>query len=149
MKYKDYNLPTILPQADPSKKNKSSELQKGVSIYFALMIMTILLAIALGMSTILIGQIKMIKRMEDSVIALYAADAGIEKILYDASTGIDITDPEYNPCPPPPPCICNLGDACYTVTVLPYTDPDCPGDYYCIKSTGIYRKTRRAIQATR
>ena len=55
--------------------------QKGVSLYLAVIIMLILLAIALGVSTILVGQIKTIRGMGNSVSAFYAADTGIETEL--------------------------------------------------------------------
>lgn len=62
---------------------KNDKRQKGVSLYFSLIIMTVLLAIALGISTILTGQTIMIRSMGDSVIAFYAADTGVERILYE------------------------------------------------------------------
>lgn len=57
--------------------------QKGVSLYLSVVIMVILLAIVLGISTILLGQLKMIRGMENSVIAFYAADTGVERVLYE------------------------------------------------------------------
>jgi len=57
--------------------------QKGVSLYFSIIILSILLAIVLGLGTILIGQTRMIKGMGDSVTAFYGADTGIERILYE------------------------------------------------------------------
>ena len=58
--------------------------QKGaVSLYLALMTMIIVLAIGLGITTIIISQMRMIRGMGDSVVAFHAADTGIEKILYE------------------------------------------------------------------
>ena len=57
-------------------------MNKGVSLYLAVVIMAILLAIVLGVSAILVSQIKIIRGVENSVIAFYAADTGIEDILY-------------------------------------------------------------------
>ncbi len=121
-------------------------LQRGVSIYFAFMIMTVLLAAALGMSALLVSQIKTIRGMGDSVVAFYAADTGIEKILYDASTGtnIIIVCPESTPTP----CTGVLGEASYRVFVRG-PGSNCDGENYCVISTGIFRGTRRAIQVTR
>jgi len=56
--------------------------KKGISLYFAVVITAILLAIVLGLTTILVGQMKMLKGMGDSVIAFFTADTGMEKILY-------------------------------------------------------------------
>ena len=63
-------------------KSKIQNPEKGVSIYLAVMVMFILLAIGLGISLILISQLRMIKGMENSVIAFHAADTGIEEIMY-------------------------------------------------------------------
>lgn len=57
--------------------------QKGVSLLLALIILAIILAMVLGLSTILVSQIRIIRGMGYSVIAFYAADSGIEKTLYE------------------------------------------------------------------
>ena len=57
--------------------------QKGVSLYFAVVITTILLAIVLGLTTILVSQLKIIRGMGDSVVAFFAADRGMERTLYN------------------------------------------------------------------
>jgi Tfp pilus assembly protein PilX len=64
----------------PVEINKA---QKGFSLYLALMIMIIILSISLGISAIIISQLKIIRGIEDSVIALCAADSGIEQVLYE------------------------------------------------------------------
>lgn len=56
--------------------------QRGISLYFAVIITSLLLAMALGLATILLGQIRILREMGDSVKALFAADTGMEKILY-------------------------------------------------------------------
>jgi hypothetical protein len=61
--------------------------KKGVSLYLALVIMFILIAIALGVSLIIVSQMKMMKGVGDSVVAFYAADTGIEQTLYQVRVG--------------------------------------------------------------
>ncbi|MCX6723586.1 MAG: hypothetical protein NT155_00215 [Candidatus Staskawiczbacteria bacterium] len=56
--------------------------QKGVSLIITFFIMLIALAVVLTISTILYSEIKVIKSVGNSVIAFYAADSGIEKVLY-------------------------------------------------------------------
>jgi Tfp pilus assembly protein PilX len=56
--------------------------QRGVSIYLAFMIMTILLVIGLGANYLVASEIKVMRNMNNSVIAFYAAETGIEKTLY-------------------------------------------------------------------
>jgi len=69
--------------------------KKGVSLYLALIIMFILIAIGLGVSLIIVSQMKMIRGMGDSVVAFYAGDTGIEHTLYETrvrgSTRTDFT----------------------------------------------------------
>jgi len=65
------------------KRYRKVKGQRGVSLYLTIIIMVILLAVVLGLSAILLSQLKMVKEMENSVIAFYAADTGIERILYE------------------------------------------------------------------
>jgi hypothetical protein len=62
-----------------SEKNNR---QKGVSLIITFFIMTIILAMVLTISVILYSEIKVIRNIGDSVVAFYAADSGIEKVLY-------------------------------------------------------------------
>lgn len=61
---------------------KINKKQKGLSIYLALVIITVFLAMGLGLTTILMSQKKMIRAMDYSIIALAAADSGVERMLY-------------------------------------------------------------------
>jgi len=65
-------------------------MQKGVSIFIVIVVMTILLGIALGLNAISVRQLRNLRDIGNSVIALYAADAGIERIL---RVDICISDP--------------------------------------------------------
>lgn len=131
--------------------------QKGVSLYLAIIIMVILLAIVLGVTTILVGQLKMIKEMENSVIAFYAADTGIERVLrvimYDpppAASYSGFLDIDGDGQPLNGICPDDLdshpNDACYKLEVLDSEESDCTASLHCIKSVGIYKETRRAIE---
>jgi hypothetical protein len=122
--------------------------------------MSILLAMALGLSTILVSQIKMIRGMEKSVIAFYAADTGIEKALteraasptpypnapYVGALNLDgdaIEGLSGNNCPDD---LKDPDDVCYYVEVLDSSNPDCNALNYCLKSKGVYKDTQRAIE---
>lgn len=106
------------------------------------MIISILLAIVLGMGTILLGQLKVIKGMENSIMAFYAADTGIERVLIDRNSPFNISE-----------TILPNG-AKYEVFVykgreiLGGPEGNCTGAglHYCIKSVGVYKETRRAIE---
>ena len=82
--------------------------KKGVSLYLALMIMFILLAIGLGISLIIVSQMKMMKGMGDSVVAFYAADTGIEHSLYNKRVKGETGEISDTP----------LGEASYEITKI-------------------------------
>jgi len=113
----------------------NNKKQKAASLYLAVMVMTIMLAMALGLSSIFIGQTKMMKQMGNSVIALCAADAGIEAVLLNRN----------NPANIPETVLAN--GATYQVIVAAGGTGDCPAeDNYCIKSIGSYLGTKRAVE---
>ena len=111
-------------------------MQSGVSLYLAIIIMSVLLAIVLGLTAILIGQMQMVREIGYSVIALSAADAGIEEVLVDRTTTSDIADVLPN-------------GATYQVLVTPEDGGvTCAALNFCIKSIGTYEGVRRAIEIT-
>ena len=56
--------------------------QKGVSLIITFFIMVIILAVVLSISVILYSEVKVIRNIGDSTASLFAADSGIEKLLY-------------------------------------------------------------------
>lgn len=117
---------------------KIQNTKKGVSIYFALLIMTLLLALALGISTLLFGQIRMMGGMENSVLAFYAADTGIDEVLVNP-------DSPSSDCSENQLC-CLENGACYYITIINGGQTGCDASNYCIKSVGTYKETKRAIE---
>lgn len=122
---------------------KNDEGQNGVSLYFAVVVMTILLSIGLGLSTIIINQMKIIKGTADSVIALHAADTGIELALYKLyvegeSLSFEVRDQQ-------------IGQATFSLFAYQAGSPQCPtppNNYYCLRSIGNFKGTKRAIEAS-
>jgi Tfp pilus assembly protein PilX len=106
--------------------------RRGVAIYFAVLIMVLVLAMALGLATILFGQIKMASSMGDSVIAFYAADTGMEEALYRTSNVSG-----------------DLGNGASFYVVKSAAGRNCAGYDYCLKSIGSYKNSRRAIEVVR
>jgi hypothetical protein len=105
--------------------------EKGISILLAVLILSLVLTVALGTSTVLIGQVRSIKDVSKSVVAFYAADAGIEELLL-SDPPVDISGA--------------VGAATYDVSVVDNTDPDCNAPNYCVKSIGSYLGTKRALE---
>ena len=126
--------------------SKNIEGQRGVALYLALLVLTILFAISLALTTLLVGQIRIIKGLGDSVVAFYAADTGMEMALQELyATGL------------PPPCQIgcseSVGDASYSVQGFSSGNaddcPSPPNDFFCIKSQGTYRGIKRSVEASR
>lgn len=68
--------------------------QKGaLAILLAALILVISLIVSLGVSALMISQIKMSGQAGQSVLAFYAADAGAERCLYE------VRQKEANNCP--------------------------------------------------
>ena len=129
---------------------------KGVILFLALVIMTISLAIGLGLSALLVRQMKTSEEMKNSIIAFYAADTGIERALdeggneptsnysdtlpyyTDSSYEVEVFYGPNHPCILLPPC--PIG--------IPYDD-DCEASYFCYRSTGTYKAIKRKIEITR
>ena len=132
--------------------------QRGVSALFAILLLSVMMAIVLGLSTIVVTQIRTVKGIGDSLIAFYAADAGIEymlKLIVSGGTPAASEGPV------------SLGNnASYTIESFccnpAYTScvgtcppglsikSDCSAPRYCVKSTGMYSaiptSTRAAIE---
>ncbi len=62
-------------------------MKKGSALYLTLIVVSIISAIAFGISSILFSQLKLIRGMGHSVVAFYNADKGIEHYLYKARIG--------------------------------------------------------------
>ena len=137
--------------------------QKGITLFLVIIILAVVLAVAMGLSTILVSQIKMIAGMGNSVKALYAADTGIEEALVpimgylkgqaSSSTipvGINDTqlengahyeveigccDTDYTSCQDDCPPQLSPADGCNATR-------------FCIRSVGIYKDVQRAIEVS-
>lgn len=131
--------------------------EQGASLYFTVIIMGVVLAMALGLSTLSFKAVKITGRIGKSPVAFYAADSGIERELeLESGTGtppysecLDLNGGgcSVNDCPDD---LSDFGDACYEVTVISPGVSGCPSvSNYCIKSIGFYKKVRRAIRVVR
>ncbi|MCD5384944.1 MAG: hypothetical protein LRZ94_01355 [Candidatus Pacebacteria bacterium] len=115
--------------------------RRGSALYFSLIVLTIILGIVLGLSTIIINQIQIIRGMEYSVIAFYAADSANERalnVLFRTGNFQDFTGSLIN-------------NSTYSVQMgrgLNMGGPthSCVEGFYCIRATGDYLGVRRGIK---
>jgi hypothetical protein len=120
--------------------------QRGISIYLAVITMSILLAIIIGLDAILVGQIKATRDMGYSVTAFYAAETGIEEALNDpycTTTCLGYINKELD--------LGAGGKAYYTVSgYFPIWTNGCTTTAtYCLKSVGIFNNIKRAVYISR
>ncbi|MFH1582252.1 MAG: hypothetical protein ABIA08_00640 [bacterium] len=108
--------------------------KKGISLIFVILIVSVILNIAFGVSSILMTQIKVLREIGYSVVAFYAADSGIENVLLTRPP-VDILETD-------------LGNgAIFKVEVISGGEGSCsPILNYCIKSIGSYNAAKRAIE---
>jgi len=122
-------------------KNK----QKGSALFFSLIILSLLLAIVFGISTIIFLQLQSVARIGESVIALSAADSGIEKTLYDRKFY------SYPDELPPSSSFTLPNGASYQTIIYSPGDPECPSDaasWFCVKSIGVFKNTKRGLKVS-
>ncbi len=148
--------------------------QRGVSLYITIVILSIVLAIVLGLTTIIVGQIKTIRTIEYSSKALFAADTGVERALKDiyhndgSGECLDFygcSDPALDTnlsyeafiycCDGSPDCYFDivppgqeLPPNCPSELTDPYDDgKGCSAKRFCVKSVGTFKDVKRAIEA--
>lgn len=116
--------------------------KKGSALYFSLVILSLLIVIVFGLSSVMVVQIKNIKQSGDAVVALCAADSGAEKALYEIfKNSIEI------PYGPENGFLENGASFQFSITKKSL-DSSCSSEHYCINSIGIFRNARRAIKIT-
>lgn len=132
--------------------------EHGVSLYIAFMIMTTLMGIAFGASTLLFSQLGILKGMGRSVFAFYAMDAGVERALYIANTNTQqgcLNDEDPVLCLQsklPTELIFLVNGASYQIKAESPGEAGCPdnlGYNYCVRAEGIYEEARRAVRVAR
>lgn len=108
--------------------------QKGVSVYMTIIILSVLLSVSLGLTSVIVGGAKVASSLSNSVKAFHAADTGIEKALYNirilsqCSNFNGTLAPNYT----------------YDVEI---TGANCLETGTSIKSIGTYNTTNRKVEA--
>ena len=118
--------------------------KKGVAVYLVVMIGALILAVVLGLSSLLVRQQVIVDRLSESVNAFHAADSGIERMLYA------IRKESYDPSScTPTPCQTSypqVTDPSFTNGASYETYVQSVATSTKIRSLGLYHQTRRAIE---
>lgn len=120
---------------------KSKPQNKGITLILTLSILSAILALVLGIATLLTREMKLAQEIANSILAYSAADTGIERLMYGVNKeALDITT-----------CQCGTtncysgtlsNNASYVVCIKQIGPP------VKVKSTGTYRGTNRTIEAS-
>jgi len=65
-----------------NKNQKGLTAQAGVSLIITFFVMLIILAIVISISALLYSEVKVIRNIGNSIVSFYAADSGVEKVLF-------------------------------------------------------------------
>jgi Tfp pilus assembly protein PilX len=119
--------------------------EKGTILYFSILILSVIFAIAMGLALIVFSQFRIQREIGYSVIALCAADTGVERALYEIYT----TTTE-NPFSFSFSNVLLDNGATFSVHVYPSSSVECDPttQYYCIKSQGVFGGVIRAVDAS-
>ncbi|MDO8470487.1 MAG: hypothetical protein Q7S63_00740 [bacterium] len=133
--------------------------EQGISLYLSFSMLTVLMGLALGLSVILVGQLKIVRGVGDSDVAIYASESGIERVLYIETVfcaaestdtkRVECINDELDDLPPSEFQLPNGSQ--YSLLVERTGKGSCPSSApsFCAKSTGIFKEARRAIRLTR
>lgn len=121
--------------------NKNKE--RGASLLLTILVLTAIMSIALGISTLMLVEMKLSREVIKSLRAYYAAEAGIERSLYDDRKEGGASDIGSSPswCAGIGKVCLDGSDTCYAVDVT-------VGATTYIKSYGCYKGARRAIEVS-
>ena len=137
-----HRAPPVINWRDEGKEENKILFahSRGVSLYLAIVIMSVILALALAISSISLSQIKMARNMGQSVIAFYAAETGVERTLFEISYNDAVQIGSHFGE--------TLGNgSSYSADILGPGQPgsNCTALNYCLKSVGVFNQSRRAI----
>src|SRR3989344_5515433 len=132
--------------------------QEGITLLLVVVIVSALLSISVGIFNVAYGQLRISGELADSFFASYAADQGMERLLYrDRRTQDDICDPGEvihfgDPCMPEETVTIPAGGgatACYTFKVSQKEEDGFPGLDTVIQVSGQYRCGANADRVVR
>jgi hypothetical protein len=116
------------------------ENKKGIALLITMMILGTVIAISVGVTVLITGETTITRLVDDSVFAVFAADAGYERMLYTCSR-----DSDDFPTVPFTLSNSDLGNgASYFSEMRP--NNDCNDNI--LRSTGTYGNIKRAFEVT-
>lgn len=121
--------------------------RQGITLLLVVLVLSALLSISLGILDVVLGEFRITGEITDSFVALYAADQGIEQILYSDRVSNAIC-PGSGSCSYGPVTMSLANGSCYTLRL------NRSGSNTIVVATGEYRcaspalSVKRAFEAT-
>ena len=115
----------------------NKEKQKGVALYLIVIIMAVLLAIVLGLSTIIIGGLEATSGIGKSIGAFYVADTGMENALYRIRVLANCDNFSGS-----------LEEGSYEIVIIPPDGGTCLDGGTKVTSLGEYRGSKKRIEVS-
>lgn len=112
------------------KKFENHNRSEGIALLLTIIILSIVMLVAIIIVAIVSVQFKLASDINDSIVAIYTADSGIEWQLYQIRKGVSVTMPAMS------------NGAMLTVTVTG-SSPN-----FTIKSLGSYRNVKRQLEVS-
>ncbi len=120
------------------------QTKKGASLFLVIMLGAVILAVVLGLVSLLVRQQVIVRQLNESVLAFCGADSGIERILYAVrKESYDTAGCSPTPCKTPYP---QVTDPVLTNGVVYETYVQEIDSQTKLRSLGLYHQTRRAIE---
>lgn len=129
---------------------------KGSILLYIVLLLSLLLTVVFGLSALISSQFEIMKSNANSIIAFYAADAGVERMLNsvialnedlpnpDANGDVKFSGNLNNNASYEVYIYCKSNGNIASCGTIP-KDSDCSADNYCVKSIGNYKNAKRAI----
>lgn len=109
---------------------KNNKKQSGITLLLTVIILSIVILIAILIANIVIVQLKLAKDIDDSQVAIYAADSGIEWQLYQIKKSVSVSSPV-------------MSNGTVIETTVTGTAPN-----FTIKSLGSYQSVKRQFEVS-
>lgn len=125
--------------------------ERGVALYLTMVIMGLVFALAISISAILLREIQISRDVARYTPALAAADAGLERALYEIRKG-----GSFDECPTLSSCtigshenqiMTEEGGSYYVIVVDTGVSWCTDAAQVCIRSFGSFQNTNRALEA--
>lgn len=107
-----------------------SNKENGIALLLTVIILSVVTLVAISIASIVVVQLRLVRDIDDSKAAIYAADSGVEWQLYQIRQGVSVSSPI-------------MSNGATISTTVTGTVPN-----FTIKSLGSYRFVKRQFEVS-